>query len=133
MSFLQSASLASVDYPYASRVPSGMDLIFLAGACPLDKEGKVPFINDYELQAKLCVENLKQVLKDSGASLRDVVYTRVIVATSNRTDLITTWKAIKSEFGDHDVPSTLSGVAVLGYPEQLVEIEAIAALGTDDF
>ena len=109
-----------------------MDLIFLAGACPLDEEGKVPFINDYELQAKLCVENLKQVLKDSGASLRDVVYTRVIVATNNQTDLVTTWKTIKSEFGDHDVPSTLSGVTVLGYPEQLVEIEAIAALDTDD-
>jgi hypothetical protein len=30
-------------------------------------------------------------------------------------------------FGDHDAPSTLLGVAVLGYPRQLVEIEAVAA------
>jgi len=131
VSFIRSASLASVDYPYASRVPSGMDLIFLAGACPLDKDGKVPFINDYELQAKLCVDNLKQALKDSGASLRNVVYTRVIVATQNPTDLVTTWDMVKKEFGDHDVPSTLSGVTVLGYPDQLVEIEAVATIDTE--
>jgi hypothetical protein len=31
-------------------------------------------------------------------------------------------------FGDHDVPSTLMGVTVLGYQEQLVEIEAVAAV-----
>ena len=66
-SFLQSANLASVDYPYASKVPPGTELMFLAGACPLDKEGKVPFIHDYELQAKLCVENLKQVLMENVA------------------------------------------------------------------
>lgn len=32
---------------------------------------------------------------------------------------------------DHDVPSTLMGVTVLGYDRQLVEIEAIAACSED--
>ncbi|EED6225823.1 RidA family protein, partial [Salmonella enterica subsp. enterica serovar Haifa] len=31
----------------------------------------------------------------------------------------------------HDVPSTLLGVTVLGYDDQLVEIEAVAALPAD--
>jgi len=31
-------------------------------------------------------------------------------------------------FGSHDAPSTLLGVSVLGYPDQLVEVEAVAAL-----
>jgi hypothetical protein len=35
---------------------------------------------------------------------------------------------VRRGFGDHDAPSTLLGVAVLGYPDQLVEVEAIAAL-----
>jgi enamine deaminase RidA (YjgF/YER057c/UK114 family) len=131
VSYIQSANLASVDYPYASRVPAGMHLVFLAGACPIDKDGRVPFVNDYELQAKLCVDNLKQALNDSGASLRNVVYTRVFVATQNRADLVNTWNIVKREFGDHDVPSTLSGVTVLGYPNQLVEIEAIAAIAAE--
>ena len=128
ISFIRSNQLAHVDYAYASRVPSDMDLLFLAGACPLNEEGEVPYINDYEKQAKLCVENMKVVLNESGATLKDVVYTRVLVSSHNQADLVTAWEAIREEFGNHDVPSTLSGVTVLGYKHQLVEIEAVAAV-----
>lgn len=128
ISLIHSTNLAPVDYAYAGRIPSGMDLLFLAGACPIDKNGEVPSLSDYELQAKLCVENLKEALKDCGATLEDVVYTRVIVASHEQSDLVTAWEAIRKEFSNHDVPSTLSGVTVLGYTNQLVEIEAVAAV-----
>ncbi|WP_312699180.1 RidA family protein [Sedimentibacter sp.] len=128
ISLIRSANLASVDYAYAGHIPSGMDLLFLAGSCPIDKNGEVPSLNDYELQARLCVENLKEVLKDCGAALEDVVYTRVLVASQERSDLVTAWETIRKEFGKHDVPSTLFGVTVLGYTNQLVEIEAVAAV-----
>ncbi len=105
-----------------------MNLIFLAGACPLNKDGEVIHLNDYKLQAKQCVENLKEALKECGATLQDVVYTRILVASSNRVDLVAAWDAISEEFGEHDVSSTLSGVTVLGYENQLVEIEAVAAI-----
>lgn len=128
ISLIHSSNLASVSYAYGGRVPSGMDLLYMAGACPINKDRKVLYVDDYALQAKLCVDNLKQALKDCGASLEDVVYTRVLVASQNRSDLVTAWETIRNEFGTHDVPSTLSGVTVLGYTNQLVEIEAIAAL-----
>jgi enamine deaminase RidA (YjgF/YER057c/UK114 family) len=128
ISLIHSANLAQVDYAYASRIPAGMDILFLAGACPLTKEGIVPDSSDVEMQANLCVENLKEALKECGASLEDIVYTRVLVATQNQKDLVTAWETIRKEFGDHDVPSTLSGVTVLGYRNQLVEIEAVAAV-----
>lgn len=128
ISLIHSKNLAPVDYAYAGRVPSGIDLLFLAGACPINRDGEVPYLNDYELQAKLCVENLKEALKDCGATLEDISYTRVIVASQNQADLVTAWDAIRKEFGNHDVPSTLSGVTVLGYTNQLVEIEAVAAV-----
>ncbi|MGC5327674.1 RidA family protein [Brevibacillus sp. SYSU BS000544] len=128
ISLIRSTNLADVDYAYASRVPAGLDLLFMAGACPLNQDGEVLDVNDYERQAYLCVENLKEALKECGASLNDVVYTRVLVASQDRSDLVTAWKAIRKEFGDHDVPSTLSGVTVLGYPNQLVELEAVAAV-----
>jgi enamine deaminase RidA (YjgF/YER057c/UK114 family) len=127
ISFIRSPNLASVDYAYASKVPSDMELLFLAGSCPLNKEGKVQHLRDYGLQAKKCVENLKEVLQECGSTLEDVVYTRVLVATQNRSDLVTAWNTIRQEFGEHDVPSTLTGVTVLGYTDQLVEIEAVAA------
>lgn len=125
---IRSSNLAAVDYAYAGKVPAGMELLFMAGACPLDKDGDVPGSSNYETQAKLCVENLKEALKECNASLQDIVYTRVLVASQDRADLVTAWRAIREEFGDHDVPSTLSGVTVLGYRNQLVEIEAVAAV-----
>lgn len=128
ISLIHSNHLAQVDYAYASRVPAEMDLLFLAGACPLTKEGSVPNSSDYETQANLCVENLKEALRECGATLENIVYTRILVATQNQKDLVTAWETIRKEFGDHDVPSTLSGVSVLGYKNQLVEIEAVAAI-----
>lgn len=128
ISLIHSTNLAPVDYAYGARIPSGMDLLFLAGSCPINRDGEVPNLSDYELQAKLCIENLKEALKDCGATLEDVVYTRVLVASQNQSDLVTAWETIIKEFGNHDVPSTLSGVTVLGYTNQLVEIEAVAAV-----
>ncbi|WP_409291337.1 RidA family protein [Peribacillus sp. SCS-37] len=127
-SFHNPENLAAVDYPYASRIPAGMDLLFLAGSCPLDKEGRVPYPNDYAEQAKLCVENIKTVLAESGGTLKSVVYTRILVASTNRKDLVTVWRAVRDALGDHNTPSTLTGVTVLGYEDQLVEIEAVAAV-----
>ena len=68
------------------------------------------------------------VLSEVGASLSDVVSTRVLVATRDRSDLGTVWTVVADRFGQHDVPSTLVGVTVLGYADQLVEVEAIAVL-----
>jgi enamine deaminase RidA (YjgF/YER057c/UK114 family) len=65
-------------------------------------------------------------LRAAGAGLTDVVKTTVYVASSSRTDLVTAWQVVRDAFGDHDAPSTLLGVAVLGYPGQLVEVEAVA-------
>jgi hypothetical protein len=41
---------------------------------------------------------------------------------------VTAWDVVREAFGGHDVPSTPMGVTVLGYRDQLVEIEAIAAV-----
>ncbi len=49
------------------------------------------------------------------------------VASSSRADLVAVWQEVAAYFGEHDAPSTLLGVSVLGYPDQLVEVEAVAA------
>jgi enamine deaminase RidA (YjgF/YER057c/UK114 family) len=103
-------------------------MIYLAGACPLDAAGIVVGRDDLVAQTLQCLDNLGAALAAADASLTDVVETRVLVATSNRADLTTVWSVYRERFGDHDVPSTLIGVAVLGYENQLVEIEATAAI-----
>ncbi|MFG6403747.1 RidA family protein [Microbacterium sp. P04] len=119
---------ASAEYAYASAVPRDVDLIFLAGACPIDEDGTTVSPGDYAAQARKCFENLVVAVTDAGATIRDIAVTRVLVASSNQADLVTAWEVVRDAFGDHDVPSTLMGVTVLGYDDQLVEIEAIAAV-----
>jgi enamine deaminase RidA (YjgF/YER057c/UK114 family) len=71
---------------------------------------------------------MRTALADAGASLEDVLSTRVLVASTRHEDLVAAWEVVRDSFGDHDVPSTLMGVTVLGYKDQLVEIEAVAAI-----
>ena len=118
---------AGAPYAYASVAPPG-SLIFTAGACPLDGDGQVAGTGDIQAQAGLAVANLRTALAAAGATLGDVLKTTVFVASAERADLVAAWDVIRAAFGDHDAPSTLLGVSVLGYPGQLVEIEAVAAV-----
>ena len=113
-------------YAYASIAPRGA-LIFTAGACPLDDRGEVVGLGDVRAQASLAVANLSTALAASGATLADVLKTTVYVASADQADLVAAWEVVRAAFGEHDAPSTLLGVAVLGYSGQLVEIEAVAA------
>jgi enamine deaminase RidA (YjgF/YER057c/UK114 family) len=129
VTLIRSSSLSDVaEYAYAATAPAEARLIFLAGACPLNEDGSTAAPGDYAGQAAKAVENMRTALKDAGASLEDVISTRVLVASSRQADLVTAWQVVRDAFGDHDVPSTLMGVTVLGYDDQLVEIEAVAAV-----
>ena len=129
ITLIRSATLSGVaEYAYAATAPAGSRLIFLAGACPLNDDGSTAAVGDYPGQAAKALENLRAALADAGASLTDVISTRVLVASGHREDLVAVWQVVRDSFGAHDVPSTLLGVTVLGYQDQLVEIEAVAAV-----
>ncbi|MFC4015023.1 RidA family protein [Nonomuraea purpurea] len=117
-----------VDYAYAALARGPLRAVFTAGACPLDAEGRTVAVGDYAGQAEQVMRNLATALEAAGASLTDVVKTTVYVASSNQSDLVAAWDVVRAHFGDHDAPSTLLGVAVLGYDEQLVEVEAVAVM-----
>lgn len=120
---IRTTALAPVDYAYAAVVG---DLVLTAGACPLDDSGAVVAVGDVVGQARQVVTNLEAALVAAGSDLHHVARTTVYVASSDRADLGAVWEVVRAAFGDHDVPSTLLGVTVLGYPDQLVEIEATA-------
>ena len=129
VALIRSSRLSDVaQYAYAATAPANARLIFLAGACPLNADGSTAAVGDYAGQAAKVIENLRIALADAGASMTDVIMTRVLVASSRREDLVTAWGVVREAFGDHDAPSTLTGVTVLGYTDQLVEVEAIAAV-----
>jgi enamine deaminase RidA (YjgF/YER057c/UK114 family) len=116
-----------VPYAYAavSDNPSEGAYVFTAGACPLDADGEIVAGGVAE-QARAVMSNLATALEEAGCALSDVLKSTVYVASADRADLVAAWEVVRAAFGDHDAPSTLLGVAVLGYPGQLVEVEAIA-------
>ena len=118
----------TVDYAYAATAEVPVRSVWVAGACPLDTNGETVAAGDYAGQAHQVMRNLVTALAGAGAALTDLVKTTVYVASTERQDLVTAWNVYLEHMGGHDVPSTLLGVTVLGYRDQLVEVEAVAVL-----
>ena len=114
-------------YAYAALTPASRT-VWTAGACPLDDDGTVVAPGDVTAQALRVMDNLEVALAAAGATLDDVAKSTVYVASGDRADLVAAWDVVRAAFGNHDAPSTLLGVAMLGYPDQLVEVEAVAVL-----
>ena len=110
-------------YEYAA-VADGF--VFAAGACPIDEEGSVVSPGDLEAQSALAIENLRTAFKEKGARLGDIVKATIYVVGSERADLVRAWNVMSPHLDR--APTTLLGVSFLGYPDQLVEVEAIAVV-----
>lgn len=114
-----------VPYEYVAVAPAGA-LVFTAGACPLDEDGEVVAPGDHEAQARCAVENLRAALEAAGSGFEHVLKTTVYVAAAEGDAIVRTWDVVEKSFRPARPPSTLLGVARLGYTGQLVEIEAVA-------
>lgn len=99
-------------YAYAAVAPPG-SLVFTAGACPIDEDGKVTAVDDHVRQAEHAVANLITALAAAGANLSDVLKTTVYVVSADPSDLYDVWQIVRTAFGAHDAPSTLLGVSAL--------------------
>ncbi|MGW3724027.1 RidA family protein [Streptomyces sp. F001] len=116
-------------YSHASVVEAGTKLAFLAGAVPLDADGKLVSEGDPVRQAEQVIANLKEQLFAVGSDLAHVVSTDVYVVSSEPAVLSAVWDVVEASglsTGPHS--STLIGVACLGYTGQLVEITATAVV-----
>ncbi|MGW0189814.1 RidA family protein [Streptomyces sp. NPDC003362] len=116
-------------YSHASVVEAGTKLAFLAGAVPLDAEGKLVGEGDPVRQAQQVITNLKEQLRSVGSDLAHVVATDVYVVSGETAALSAVWDVVEASglsTGPHS--STLIGVACLGYTGQLVEITATAVV-----
>ena len=116
-------------YSHGSVVEAGTRLVFLAGAVPLDGEGRLVGAGDPVRQAEQVLVNLGEQLRAAGSDLAHVVATDVYVVAGESTVLTAVWDVVEASglsAGPHS--STLLGVTCLGYPGQLVEITATAVV-----
>jgi enamine deaminase RidA (YjgF/YER057c/UK114 family) len=105
-------------------------LAFLAGQMPMDETGKrVVGIGDLDRQVDVTVDNALKALAVAGARPQDVVRSVVYVVGGQASAARAWHRFAESPIGAaFTSASTLLGVAALGFPDQLVELDLTAAL-----
>lgn len=114
-------------------VATGSKLVFLAGQVARDADGRPVGEGDFAAQVEQCYLNVATALAGIGGSFDDVAKLTIYVIdwTPEKMPLLGEGvsRAAAKLGVDPVKPITLLGVAALGEPDLLVEVEATAVLG----
>jgi enamine deaminase RidA (YjgF/YER057c/UK114 family) len=109
-----------------SRAVRSGRIIAVAGTAPIGPDGKTVGKGDPAAQAQRCFEIIRNALEQSGASLSDVIRTRILLTR------IEDWERVGlvhgEFFGAIRPANTVMQVTRFIDPEWLVEIEADAVI-----
>jgi enamine deaminase RidA (YjgF/YER057c/UK114 family) len=109
-----------------SRVVAAGPFVIVSGTTSVDPTGVVLGVTPYE-QAVEILRKIAHELERAGASLADVIQTRMYVTDISRGEEV--GRAHGDVFGEIRPLATMVEVSALIDPRMLVEIEAVAYLG----
>ena len=110
-----------VGYSRAVRVG---DRIEVSGTTATDEDGDIVGVGNPYAQTTQAIDNVETALVEAGASLADVVRTRMFVTDVEHYDEV--GRAHGEAFGDIRPATSMYEIAALVDPDMLVEIEATA-------
>jgi enamine deaminase RidA (YjgF/YER057c/UK114 family) len=111
-----------------SRVVRAGDLVFVAGSTSVGPGGAILGETPYEQTVEI-LRKIERELARAGASIADVVQTRIYVTDISRADEV--GRAHAQTFGDARPAMALVEVSALIDPRMMVEIEAFAVVGSE--
>ena len=114
---------AQVGYSRAVRVG---DRVEVAGTTATDEDGNVVGEDDPYAQTVRTLRNVESGLEAAGATMADVVRTRIFVTDAERWEAV--GRAHGEVFGEIRPATTLVEVSALVDPAMCVEIEAVAVV-----
>jgi enamine deaminase RidA (YjgF/YER057c/UK114 family) len=109
-----------------SRAVKAGNTVYVSGTVAWGDDGALVGPGDMYAQAKQAIRNIDKALGQAGASLRDVVRTRIFVTDISRLDEAA--RAHGEAFGEIRPAATMVEVSRLADAEMLIEIEAVAVV-----
>lgn len=112
--------------PFTLGMRAGQ-MVFTAGQAALDENGKVVGVGDIRAQTRKTLENIGATLEQLGASFKDVVKVTIWLTDFRH---YAGMNEVYGSFFPEPRPPRACVKADLVWPELLVEIEAIAVIGS---